>query len=445
MSYFQGVRWQAALAFGMTLVAAVVGGTAVSGVSRWEVVGVVLAAGAVSAGMLVRSAVQVSASVRAVAEGADKIAAGDLAPHVYAPATQDTRHLAGAFNRMADALRETLEGLSVERSKLSALVETMADGVMLVDPVGAIELSNNAAREMLGIPPEAERLREPDLLALTRRSREAGAAVQEDVVLHPGPRYVSAIAVPLEEGRVLLTIHDETAVRELDVTRREFVSNVSHELRNPLAAMAALVETLENGAMKDPALATDFLGRVHQEVDRMSALVKDLLVLSRAESGEDAGRTGEADVRRALNDAREAVLPKAGDRIEVTLAVEGDLVAAIDSLRFRQVFDNLLDNAVRFTGDGGRVRVDAWSVDDRVHITVSDTGEGIAPEHIPHIFERFYKADPSRHDPGTGLGLSIVRHIVDSRGGSIALNTRLGDGTTFTVILPVASGEPTEA
>jgi signal transduction histidine kinase len=229
------------------------------------------------------------------------------------------------------------------------------------------------------------------------------------------------------------------------VTRREFVSNVSHELRNPLAAMAALVETLENGAMKDPALATDFLGRVHQEVDRMSALVKDLLVLSRAESGEDAGRTGEADVRRALNDAREAVLPKAGDRIEVTLAVEGDLVAAIDSLRFRQVFDNLLDNAVRFTGDGGRVRVDAWSVDDRVHITVSDTGEGIAPEHIPHIFERFYKADPSRHDPGTGLGLSIVRHIVDSRGGSIALNTRLGDGTTFTVILPVASGEPTEA
>jgi two-component system phosphate regulon sensor histidine kinase PhoR len=437
MRLFRVVRWQVAVAFTLTLLAAGVAGTAVGSSARWDIVGLVVAAGAISAGLLIRALAQVGASVRAVAEGADSMAAGELTQRVYAPANAETRRLAAAFNRMADALQSTVEGLSVERARLAALVETMADGVVLVNASGAIDLSNTAARGMLALDAGNGFLRDPDLLALARLARENGERAQQDVEVLPGPRYVSAIATPLEDHRVLLTVHDLTAVRHLNVKRREFVSNVSHELRNPLAAMGALVETLEGGAVSDPAMAADFLGRVRQEIERMNALVADLLTLSRLESGADDGGALLVDMGDVLEAARTAAIQKRGEEATVEIDVEPGVRAAADPFRFRQVVDNLLENALRFTPAGGSVRMSATVDGDHVRFSITDTGEGIDAEHIEHIFERFYKADPSRHDPGTGLGLSIVKHIVESYGGSVSVESTPGQGTTFAVLLPL--------
>ncbi|MDA1174318.1 MAG: ATP-binding protein, partial [Chloroflexi bacterium] len=321
----------------------------------------------------------------------------------------------------------------------AALIETMADGVLLVNASGAIDLSNTAARGMLALNSSSGFLRDPDLLALARQAREDGERAQQDVEVLPGPRYVSAIATPLDDDRVLLTVHDLTAVRHLNVTRREFVSNVSHELRNPLAAMGVLVETLEGGAVSDPTTAADFLARLGQEIQRMNALVADLLTLSRLESGVDDGGVLVVDMAEALEAARAAAIQKRGEEATVEIEAGPSVRAAMDPFRFREVVDNLLENALRFTPAGGSVRMSAKIDEDRVRFTITDTGEGIDAEHIPHIFERFYKADPSRHDPGTGLGLSIVRHIVETRGGSVSVESTPGVGTTFEVLLPAVA------
>lgn len=439
MTPFRVVRWQVAAAFALTLLAAGVAGTAAGSAARWDIVGLVVATGAISTGLLIRALAQIGSSVRAVAEGADRMAVGELTQRVYAPANAETRYLAAAFNRMADALQSTVEGLSLERARLAALVETMADGVLLVNASGAIDLSNTAARGMLALNSSNGFLRDPDLLALARQARADGERAQQDVEVLPGPRYVSAIATPLDDDRVLLTVHDLTAVRHLNVTRREFVSNVSHELRNPLAAMGVLVETLEGGAVSDPTTAADFLARLGQEIQRMNALVADLLTLSRLESGVDDGGVLVVDMAGALEAARAAAIQKRGEEATVEIEAAPSVRAAMDPFRFREVVDNLLENALRFTPAGGSVRMSAKIDGDRVRFTITDTGEGIDAEHIPHIFERFYKADPSRHDPGTGLGLSIVRHIVETRGGSVSVESTPGVGTTFEVLLPAVT------
>jgi two-component system phosphate regulon sensor histidine kinase PhoR len=238
---------------------------------------------------------------------------------------------------------------------------------------------------------------------------------------------------------VLLTVHDLTLVRHLDVTRRQFVSNVSHELRNPLAAMGALVETLEGGAISDPHAAPDFVRRLRMEVTHMNALVADLLTLSTLESGQKEAEEDRADVESILHESREVQIKRHGDRAaEVVVETSPSLVVAISPLRLRQIVDNLVDNSLRFTPQDGRITLNAREENGTVLIEVADTGEGIPPEHVPHIFERFYKADPSRHDPGTGLGLSIVKHIVETYKGSIEVQSEVGAGTVMSVRLPRA-------
>jgi two-component system phosphate regulon sensor histidine kinase PhoR len=439
MNLFRLVRWQILATLVLTLFAAGVAGSVVGSSARWDIVALVAVSGAISAALLIRVLTKVGSSLRAVAEGADSIASGQLAERVYAPANVETRHLAAAFNRMADTLQATVEGLSLERAQLSALVETMADGVVLVNASGGMDLFNSAAGKILGVDPNGRFLRDPDLLALARQARENGERVQDEMEILPGPRYVSAIAIPLEDCRVLLTVHDLTAMHHLNVTRREFVSNVSHELRNPLAAMGVLVETLEAGAGANPEMAIDFLRRLREEIEHMNALVADLLTLARLESGASDGGELHVDVAHALGKARAAAIQKRGEQVSVVIDAEPGILAAADPFRFRQVLDNLLENALRFTNPGGTVRMSASVDGDQVRFTIADTGEGIEAVDLAHIFERFYKADPSRQDPGTGLGLSIVRHIVETRGGTVSVESEPGEGTTFEVRLPVVT------
>ena len=262
------------------------------------------------------------------------------------------------------------------------------------------------------------------------RSSTIGRPQRSEVDLLQPPRLVSASATPVgdKERSVLLTLHDLTRVRQLDVTRREFVTNVSHELPQSLASMKASVETLEGGAVAEPRTAREFLQRIHREVDRMTYLVNDLLDLSRLESGHAPLNFSPVDLRPLVDEAVESVRDQAEGRgvsIGITMPAGLPMVLGEREMLGR-VFVNLLDNALRASTAGGSVRVSAAVENGSVDVRVADRGIGIPPEHLPHIFERFYKVDRSRRDGGTGLGLAIVKHIVQVHGGDVSAESREG-------------------
>ena len=398
--------------------------------------------------LLVRRTVR---SIRAVTEGARRLARGDLEHRVESRASDESREMATAFNAMANAMRDTVQGFSDEGGKLSAVLDTMADGVVLVRSEGRIEVMNGAAGALLGLKPEGARdrpfmqvVRDHDLRLLMTRALESRQQERNEVELLNNRRFVSAIATPLagsESTGVLLTLHDLTRLRQVETTRREFVSNVSHELRTPLSSVKALAEALENGALEDPDTARDFIRRIHGEADRMSALVDELLELSRLESGQATLEMETVDVAALARGEIEAFQLRAeaaGAVLESRLPEAPALVRG-ERDKLRQVLVNLLDNALKFTPSGGAVTVFVRTAAGGVEVSVRDTGAGIPAEHLPHVFERFYKVDRARRDGGTGLGLAIVRHIVEAHGGTARAESREGEGTTVSVTLRAAS------
>ncbi len=391
-----------------------------------------------------------SRSVRSVTEGARRLSGGDLGHRVESLSQDETLDLADAFNNMAATLRRTIQNLSSERNKLSAILETMADGVVMVGPEGGVELVNQVARELLEIDHKdvlgrsfMELARDHELHRLVSRSLETNAP-QFGEVEHRPRRFVSAIAIPLggDTGRsgAILTLHDLTRVRRLDTTRREFVSNVSHELRNPLASIKAAVETLQNGAISEPGTARNFLHRIEGDLERMIKMADELLELSRLESGQAPFHLYPIQIppllREVQDNMQEAALLRG-----VTIAVEAPESlppATGDGEKLRQVVVNLVHNALKFTPSGGTVSLWAAPAGDSVKVEVRDTGVGISSEHLPHVFERFYKVDRSRRDEGTGLGLAIVKHIVQLHGGDVDAKSEERSGSTFSFTIPRA-------
>ena len=381
-------------------------------------------------------------SVRSVAEGARRLAGGDLEHRVTAVSMDETQQLAEAFNSMAATIRDMIRDLSGERNKLSVVLDTMADGVIVIGPDDRISLMNRTAESLLDVTAEqaigsrlVEVVRDHELQAVVSQSVASGQLQQGEVDLLHLRRSLSAIANPLSlngaEG-VLLTLHDLTRIREVDTTRREFVSNVSHELRNPLASVRALVESLERGALDDGSVARDFLRRIRADVDRMSGIVDDLLELSRMESGQPASHLRPVELRPLI----EGLVARFGDQYpdgpSVDSSVPDDLPAVTaDDDKVRQVLVNLMENACKFTPGDGSVSVSASVRGQSVEVSVVDTGTGIAAEHIPHVFERFYKVDRARRDGGTGLGLAIVKHTVQALGGEVGVTSAEGSGSTF--------------
>ena len=390
-------------------------------------------------------------SVRSVTEAVRQVALGDLNHHVEALSADETRELADAFNSMAASLRRMVQELSGERDKLSAVLDTMADGVALIGPEERTELVNSAGLEMLRVrEPEPigkrfpEVVRDPDLYRLVASCLETQEQQHGEVELFQPIRYLSAIATPIIEGEatsVLLTIHDLTRMYQVETTRREFVTNVSHELRSPLASVKAIVETLDNGALEEAEVARDFVRRIDWEVDRMSRLIEDLLDLARLDSRQGLISLNTVDLRLLMTEVKESFQERAdykNVRVEV-IAPERLPRAVGDEERLRQVLINLLDNALKFTPGSGWVTLSAYPLDELVRVGVRDSGAGIPEDHLPHIFERFYKADRSRQGGGTGLGLAIVKHIVQAHGSEVAVQSREGEGSAFTFTLPRAT------
>lgn len=391
-----------------------------------------------------------SRSVRAVADAAQRLAQGDLDQRVDPLADDETRELANAFNQMSAALRTSINDLSGERAKLAAIFNTMADGVMVVGEDGRVQLTNQAAERLLGVNSNRieghrfiEAVRDHELQQLLLGClNEREPRFGEIELLRPR-RFLSAIAMPLnseQSSGALLNLHDLTWMRQVETTRREFVSNVSHELRSPIASVKALVESLEDGAVEERETARDFLQRIHREVDRMSNLVSELLHLARLETGQESLDLRAVDLEPMIHELVKEFQPNALSRgVVLKSDVADDLPQVVgDQEKLRQALVNLMNNALKFTPEQGEITVLARPHDRLAEVCIEDTGIGIAEEHLAHIFERFYKVDRSRRDGGTGLGLAIVKHIIEAHGGEVLVKSREGSGSAFGFTIPRA-------
>lgn len=363
----------------------------------------------------------------------------------------EVAELQAAFHEMYAQLRGRFEELRRERGKLEAILMNMNDGILIVDGDGRVELINSAARSLFNLsdsrthtPSLTEVVRHHQVVELWQRCRRSNAQEAATLEMAMGRSNLQAVATPLRdelEGYVLLAFQDLTRVRRLETVRRDFISNVSHELRTPLASLKALTETLQEGALEDPPAARRFLGQMENEIDNLTQMVHELLELSRIESGRVPFKMTAVQPSQIVDHAVERIRLQA-ERGGLEMAVQAQdeqnpgrpVWADVD--RVDQVLINLIHNAVKFTPPGGRIEV-GWQPRERdVAFHVRDNGQGISPEEKERIFERFYKTDRSRSGGGTGLGLSIARHIVESHGGQIWVESEPGQGSTFTFTLP---------
>jgi two-component system phosphate regulon sensor histidine kinase PhoR len=391
-----------------------------------------------------------------LAEAAERLGRGEPGKHVFTLGRDEIGTLVRAFNRMSDRLSTRIAQLEEDRQQLRTILSGMVEGVVALDAEQRILFANDRAAHLLEFPthsPVGRRLweivRQRPLLDVVQRALERPEPHREEVAWNGvavRSLTVHAARLPGSPPRgAVLVVHDTSDLRRLERLRQEFVANVSHELKTPLSVIKVCVETLLDGAADDPGHRTRFLEQIAGQSERLHALILDLLSLARIESGEelfdfqplpvaDALRAG-LDRHRTRAEARGQAL-----RLLPPPGLNGEVAVWADEEAFEQILDNLLDNALKYTPDGGRIDV-AWQIDPRqVAIEVRDTGIGIPETDLPRIFERFYRVDKarSREMGGTGLGLSIVKHLTQAMHGSVRAASQVGQGTTFTITLPRA-------
>lgn len=387
--------------------------------------------------------------------GAQRFAQGALEQTLVVPQTQEFAGLAEAMNSMALQLSERIRRTLQQSNELEAVLRSMVEGVLAVDNVGRIISINTAAARLLGSEPSRMNglplevaVRNVALQQFVGSALASTAPIESEIVLHLGDEQTlqahgTVLTDPNGESiGALVVLNDITRLRRLENVRRDFVANVSHELKTPITSIKGFVETLLDGAMESPDECERFLRIVGKHADRLNNIIEDLLTLSHLEQGEGAaeGFLVRANVTTAVRAAVQLCQQAAaGKEITLSIVAEEDQFAAINPPLLEQGIVNLIDNAVKYSDPGGHVRVNVRGDATGVHIDVQDEGVGIAAEHLPRLFERFYRVDKarSRGVGGTGLGLAIVKHIAQGHEGSISVESTPGHGSTFSFHLPL--------
>lgn len=392
----------------------------------------------------------------ALETGAGRFAAGDLSHRVPVANAREIAAVAEAMNRMAAQLRDRIGAIETQRGELETLLASLGEGVVAVDAAERILYANDRAAELLGTSATAmrghdlrEAIRHPGLQEVILGALKTGEPAEAGVVLR-GDRdtYLQGRAVPLRDAGngvrgAVIVMNDLTRIHRLMVLRRDFVANVSHELKTPLTAIGGFVETMLDPDPPPEADRQRFLGIVLRQVQRLQTLVDDLLGLARIEQQAEDGalETAVTPVKTVVDDALETCRRTALDGgVAIGADVADGLSARMDADRIGRAVVNLLDNAIKHSPTGSQVRVECRAAGSHVEFSVTDHGSGIEPQHLPRLFERFYRVDKarSRRDGGTGLGLAIVKHIVQAHGGQVAVESRPGEGSRFSFRIPVA-------
>lgn len=390
--------------------------------------------------------------------GAERFARGDLTHRLAVPSSREIAGLAESMNKMAAQLDERIRTIVAQRNEQQTVLSSMIEGVVAVSADGKVMSLNNAAAAILQETVEnaegrtvEEVIRNTELQQFVRRALDGEQPMESRIVLHESSRseqflQVHGTMLADDTGHkigVLIVMNDMTHIRRLEQVRRDFVANVSHELKTPVTSIKGFIETLLDGAMEKPEDGRRFLEIIARQTDRLNSIIDDLLTLSRVEQQSGAQMSLETIPLKPVLTAAVGLCEIRATQKEMSVQIECDdsITVAANASLLEQAMVNLVDNAVKYSDAGGDVRLEALQIENEIQIRVHDHGCGIAREHLPRLFERFYRVDKARSRKlgGTGLGLAIVKHIAQSHNGRVSVNSTVGKGSTFTLHLPAIS------
>jgi two-component system phosphate regulon sensor histidine kinase PhoR len=386
-----------------------------------------------------------------------QFANGRLDHHIAAIGSQKIGTLAETLNRMAATLNSQINSVTAQRNELEAVFSGMSEGVVVTDDRQRIIAINKAGASLLNVDAEAtvgrgiaEIIYNPELHQLITDVFTQRTTIEKDIILYKDKKrhvQASGTAVDTASGnRVAIVLTDMTRIHQLENMRREFVSNVSHELKTPITSIKGFVETLLDGSIHSPEESKKFLEIIAKHTARLNGIIEDLLNLSRIEQEIESEHIikNVGSIKNVLTAAAIACQSKAAEeQIAIIINCDDALAATINAPLLEQAVINLIDNAIKYSAPQKHIHLQAKRDNGNIIICVTDEGYGIAEEHLPRIFGRFYVADKARSRKlgGTGLGLAIVKHIVIAHSGKISVNSEVGKGSTFTITLPVFEGK----
>ena len=388
--------------------------------------------------------------IRQITKAADGIAAGNLDQQIPIMTDDEIGRLAFAFNEMSHNLQATMADIVDERSNLATVLSNLTDGVVMTDSEERILLVNSAAEHLFDFQEKnvlghtlIEELHDYEIDEVVKKSINSGH--EQNAQLESSGRFLRVIAVPISPGKssaTLVLFQDLTELRNLQTMRRELIGNISHDLKTPIAGIKAMVETLQDGAIKDKKAAMDFLARIDDEVNRMTQMVSEITELSRIESGKAELKKEPININLLIQEVVAQMSPLADSLpVIITTSLNPSLpILKVDKDRIRQTLINLVHNAIKFNHAGGKIVISTNYDTISLFVNIADTGTGISREDLPHIFERFYKADKSRAKGGSGLGLAIAKHTIQAHGGNISVKSEQGKGSVFSFALPIDPG-----
>ncbi len=397
---------------------------------------------------------KISLPIEQMTEVAKNVAAGRLDMRLPIPDTAEFAALAKASNEMLRQLNSKIDIITAERSQIEAILSSMIEGVLAVDSVGHIVSINKTAANLLNTDASncqnrsiEEIVRNPQLQEYIRNTIENKQTGESEIfIFNEDGRCLQLHGSRLTDNKgnkngAVLVLHDITRTRRLEEVRRDFVANVSHELKTPITSIKGFVETLQDGAIDNPEEAKRFLEIIARHTERLNAIVDDLLSLSVLEDDIDKRRLSfeNVELQPLLISTAELAKMKADQKnISIEVTCEDNISAQINAALIEQAVLNLIDNAIKYSPNDSKIMVNSQKNGNEILIKVSDQGSGIPREHLSHIFERFYVVDKSRSRKlgGTGLGLSIVKHISQVHGGYITVESQINKGSTFTIHLP---------